>query len=182
MIRAGEARVAASGTGEFPKRGEWVHLSTEMQRAFRNAAQLVLFCSAGTGRPARNSATGFALQIHRTNRPLRSHKPKPQSQRKTSDSAIAPDQPTWDPLRAEKDCRWASILHAERRRGRGDRPLSGCDRQRNRVTRLPFRILGEAQEKKGLKKQAIKSYKSVSGFVSERRRQRQSSEKDRKAL
>jgi tetratricopeptide (TPR) repeat protein len=69
----------------------------------------------------------------------------------------APDQPTWDPLRAEKDM---EVGQYYMRRGDLD---AAIDRFQDATTAkpgyaLPFRYLGEAQEKKGLKKQAIKSY------------------------
>ncbi len=59
---------------------------------------------------------------------------KPKSaakQKKDTATQNAPDQPTWDPLATVAKPGYA----------------------------IPFRYLGEAQEKKGLKKQAIKSYR-----------------------
>jgi tetratricopeptide (TPR) repeat protein len=69
----------------------------------------------------------------------------------------APDQPTWDPLRAEKD-----IEVGEHYMHKGDYDAA-IDRFQDAIEAkpgyaIPFRYLGEAQEKKGLKKQAIKSY------------------------
>lgn len=69
----------------------------------------------------------------------------------------APDQPTWDPLRAERDL---EIGRYYMRKGDVD---AAIDRFEDAIDAkpgyaLPFRFLGEAQEKKGLKKQAIKSY------------------------
>ena len=76
-----------------------------------------------------------------------------------SDSATrnAADQPTWDPLRAEKDL---EVGQYYMRKGDVD---AAIDRFQDATTAkpgyaLPFRYLGEAQQKKGLKKQAIKSY------------------------
>lgn len=76
-----------------------------------------------------------------------------------TDSATknAPDQPTYDPLRAEKDLEVGKYYM---RKGDVD---AAIDRFQDAVDAkpgyaLPFRFLGEAQEKKGLKKQAIKSY------------------------
>ena len=68
-----------------------------------------------------------------------------------------PDQPTWDPLRAEKDL---EIGRYYMRKGDVD---AAMDRFQDAITAkpgyaLPFRYLAEAQEKKGMKKQAIKSY------------------------
>lgn len=67
------------------------------------------------------------------------------------------DQPTWDPLRAEKDL---EVGQYYMRRGDVD---AAIDRFQDATIAkpgyaVPFRFLGEAQEKKGLRKQAIKSY------------------------
>ena len=67
------------------------------------------------------------------------------------------DQPSWDPLRAEKDL---EVGQYYMRRGDLD---AAIDRFNDATLAkpgyaIPFRYLGEAQEKKGLKKQAIKSY------------------------
>jgi tetratricopeptide (TPR) repeat protein len=86
--------------------------------------------------------------------------PKKPDTKQKSDSATknSPDQPTWDPLRAEKDMQVGTYyMH------KGDLDAA-IDRFEDATLAkpgyaLPFRYLGEAQEKKGLKKQAIKSYK-----------------------
>jgi tetratricopeptide (TPR) repeat protein len=70
----------------------------------------------------------------------------------------AADQPTWDPLRAEKDL---EVGQYYMRKGDLD---AAIDRFQDATTAkpgyaIPFKYLGEAQEKKGLKKQAIKSYR-----------------------
>ena len=83
-------------------------------------------------------------------------KPKPNS---STDNATqnAPDQPTWDPLRAEKDMQVGQYyLH------KGDVDAA-IDRFEDATVAkpgyaIPFRFLGEAQEKKGLKRDALKSY------------------------
>jgi len=69
----------------------------------------------------------------------------------------APDQPMWDPLRAEKD-----IEVGQHYMKRGDFDAA-IDRFEDAILAkpgyaVPFRYLGEAQEKKGLKKKALKSY------------------------
>lgn len=84
---------------------------------------------------------------------------KPTSPKPNTDNATqnASDQPKWDPLRAEKDMQVGQYyMH------KGDIDAA-IDRFEDATTAkpgyaLPFRLLGEAQEKKGLKKQAIKSY------------------------
>jgi tetratricopeptide (TPR) repeat protein len=84
--------------------------------------------------------------------------PKPfPKQKKDTATQNAPDQPTWDPLRAEKDLEVGQFYMK-----RGDLDAA-IDRFQDATTAkpgyaIPFRFLGEAQEKKGLKKQALKSY------------------------
>lgn len=79
---------------------------------------------------------------------------KPQADSATKN---APDQPMYDPLRAEKDLEVGKYyMH------KGDVDAA-IDRFEDAIAAkpgyaLPFRFLGEAQEKKGLKKQAVKSY------------------------
>jgi tetratricopeptide (TPR) repeat protein len=84
--------------------------------------------------------------------------PKP-SAKPNKDNATqnAADQPTWDPLRAEKDL---EVGQYYMRKGDVD---AAIDRFQDATVAkpgyaIPFRYLGDAQEKKGLKKQAIKSY------------------------
>lgn len=86
--------------------------------------------------------------------------PPPKSPtKKNKDSATqsAPDQPTWNPLRAEKDL---EVGQYYMRRGDYD---AAIDRFNDAIEAkpgyaVPFKFLGEAQEKKKLRKQAIKSY------------------------
>ena len=85
---------------------------------------------------------------------------KPKSmgkQKKDAATQNAPDQPAWDPLRAEKDLEVGQYYMKK-----GDLDAA-IDRFQDATTAkpgyaIPFRYLAEAQEKKGLKKQAIKSY------------------------
>lgn len=86
--------------------------------------------------------------------------------KKNADNATqsASDQPTWDPLRAEKDL---EVGQYYMRKGDLD---AAIDRFQDATTAkpgfaIPFRFLGEAQEKKGLKKQAIKSYQRYLDMV-----------------
>jgi tetratricopeptide (TPR) repeat protein len=86
--------------------------------------------------------------------------------KKNADNAAqsAPDQPTWDPLRAEKDL---EVGQYYMRKGDVD---AAIDRFQDATTAkpgfaIPYRFLGEAQEKKGLKKQAIKSYQRYLDMV-----------------
>jgi tetratricopeptide (TPR) repeat protein len=83
-------------------------------------------------------------------------KPKPNA---TTDNATqnAPDQPTWDPLRAERDLEVGQYyMH------KGDLDAA-IDRFEDAAVAkpgyaIPYRFLGECQERKGLKRDAIKSY------------------------
>jgi tetratricopeptide (TPR) repeat protein len=69
----------------------------------------------------------------------------------------APDQPVWDPLRADKDIR---VGHYYMNKGDTD---AAIDRFEDAIVAkpgfaIPYLYLGEAQEKKGQKRLAIKSY------------------------
>jgi tetratricopeptide (TPR) repeat protein len=81
----------------------------------------------------------------------------PPKTNKDNAAESAPEQPTWDPLRAEKDL---EVGQYYMRKGDVD---AAIDRFQDATLAkpgyaVPFRFLGEAQEKKGLKKPAIKSY------------------------
>jgi tetratricopeptide (TPR) repeat protein len=90
--------------------------------------------------------------------PTPSGKPgKDDKKKKDGATKSAPEQPAWDPLRAEKDL---EVGQYYMRKGDVD---AAIDRFLDATLAkpgyaIPFRFLGEAQEKKGLKKQAIKSY------------------------
>src|SRR6202045_2001504 len=92
-------------------------------------------------------------------------KPKSKAkQKKDTATQNAPDQPTWDPLRAEKDL---EVGQYYMRKGDLD---AAMDRFQDATTAkpgyaIPFRYLGKAQEKKGLKKPAIKSYQRYLDLV-----------------
>jgi tetratricopeptide (TPR) repeat protein len=82
---------------------------------------------------------------------------KPDKKQKDSATQNAPDQPSWDPLRAEKDI---EVGQYYMRKGDVD---AAIDRFQDAIAAkpgyaVPFRYLGDAQEKRGLKKQAIASY------------------------
>jgi len=85
--------------------------------------------------------------------------PAKQNSKQKKDTATqnTPDQPAWDPLRAEKDLEVGQYYMKK-----GDLDAA-IDRFQDATTAkpgyaIPFRFLAEAQEKKGLKKQAIKSF------------------------
>ncbi len=84
--------------------------------------------------------------------------PKPKSKANTDTATTsAPDQPTWDPLRAEKDIEVGKYyMH------KGDVDAA-IDRFEDAVLAkpgyaIPFRYLGECYEKKSRKKPAVKAY------------------------
>ena len=87
-----------------------------------------------------------------------SRKPKAKPNSSTDNATQnADDQPMWDPLRAEKDL---EVGQYYMRKGDLD---AAIDRFQDAILAkpgyaIPFRYLGEAQEKKGLKRDAIKSY------------------------
>jgi tetratricopeptide (TPR) repeat protein len=83
-------------------------------------------------------------------------KPKANKQKDTA-TKNADDQPKWDPLRAEKDLEVGKYYM---RIGNVD---AAIDRFSDATVAkpgyaVPFLYLGEAQEKKGMKRDAIKSY------------------------
>ena len=81
-------------------------------------------------------------------------KPKPNTNTATQN---APDQPTWDPLRAEKDLQVGQYyLHKGDMDAAIDRFQDAAEAKPGYA--IPFRFLGEAQERKGLKRDALKSY------------------------
>jgi tetratricopeptide (TPR) repeat protein len=88
--------------------------------------------------------------------------PKPQDQPKAkpnSDSATqsAPDQPKWDPLRAEKDLEVGKYyMNKGDVDAAIDRFMDAADAKPGYA--IPYRYLGEAYEKKGQKKPAVKAY------------------------
>jgi len=112
------------------------------------------------------AATGFVRA--QTQDPQQGQDPKPsgtspdsskQPAKKNADNATqnAPDQPTWDPLRAEKDL---EVGQYYMRKGDVD---AAIDRFEDAIVEkpgyaVPFTFWGEAQEKKGLKKKALKSF------------------------
>ena len=87
-------------------------------------------------------------------KPSDTPKPRPNSD---SPTQSAPDQPKWDPLRAEKDL---DVGKYYMRKGDYD---AAIDRFQDAVYAkpgyaVPFRFLGECYEKKGKKKPAVKAY------------------------
>ena len=128
-------------------------LQTKVKGAIPLLAGLFVLLSALPGR-AQDPGQESSSKPPDASAPTPAKKPD-----KSKDSATknAPDQPTWNPLQAEKD-----IEVGEHYMHIGDYDAA-IDRFQDAVEAkpgyaVPFRYLGEAQEKKGLKKQAIKSY------------------------
>jgi tetratricopeptide (TPR) repeat protein len=88
--------------------------------------------------------------------PPKQDQPKPKP---NQDSAVqsAPDQPQWDPLRAEQDIKVGQFyMH----KGDIDAAIDRFEdaTQAKPGYAIPFLYLGEAYEKKGKKKPAVKAY------------------------
>ena len=81
-------------------------------------------------------------------------KPKPNADSATQS---APDQPKWDPLRAEKDLEVGKYYM---KKGDIDAAIDRFEdaAEAKPGYAIPFLYLGEAYEKKGKKKQAVKAY------------------------
>jgi tetratricopeptide (TPR) repeat protein len=118
------------------------------------ALGVLQMASAGYARDAQQESSSKPPDAATPASAKKSDKP-PKS---NSDSAKdVPDQPKWDPLRAEKDIEVAQhYMHIGDYDAAIDRLEDAIDSKPGYA--IPFRYLGEAQEKKGLKKQAIKSY------------------------
>jgi tetratricopeptide (TPR) repeat protein len=85
--------------------------------------------------------------------------PKPKANKQTdTPTKNAEDQPKWDPLRAEKDL---EVGRYYMRTGNID---AAIDRFQDAILArpgyaVPFLYLGEAQERKKMKREAVRSYK-----------------------
>ena len=87
-------------------------------------------------------------------KPDQATKPKPNTDSATQS---APDQPKWDPLRAEKDLEVGKYYM---KKGDIDAAIDRFEdaTEAKPGYAIPFLYLGEAYEKKGKKKQAVKAY------------------------
>jgi tetratricopeptide (TPR) repeat protein len=90
--------------------------------------------------------------------PDSSHPKSSSKKPKDTPTNSAPDQPTWDPLRAEKDLEVGQFYLKK-----GDLDAA-IDRFQDAAAAkpgfaIPYRYLGEAQEKRGDKREALKSYR-----------------------
>jgi tetratricopeptide (TPR) repeat protein len=136
-------------------RGGEEHPTNRMRRDFLKTTHLALLGIAMLVAPACNFAQGPPPPPP-DNPPTPTDKPKPANP--NTDTQDAADQPKWDPLRAERDMQVGEFyMH------KGDIDAA-IDRFEDAALAkpgyaLPYRFLGEAQEKKGMKKKAIQSYK-----------------------
>jgi tetratricopeptide (TPR) repeat protein len=134
--------------------GERMHPKGYMRKISRNALWTMIFGLLALAAPGR----GFAQDPPPPDKPADpADKPTPPKTNADNATQNATEQPKWDPLRAEKDMQVGEYyMH------KGDLDAA-IDRFEDATVAkpgyaVPFRFLGEAQEKKGLKKQAIKSY------------------------
>jgi tetratricopeptide (TPR) repeat protein len=139
--------------------GEWMHPKGYMRKISRNALCTTIFGFLVLAAPCSNFAQDPPTPP--PDKPAApadaTDKPKPPKTNADNATQNAPDQPKWDPLRAEKDMQVGEYyMH------KGDLDAA-IDRFEDATLAkpgyaVPFRFLGEAQEKKGMKKKAIKSY------------------------
>lgn len=108
----------------------------------------------------------LAAQEARQEAPPKPAQQKEKAAKPATDKATenAPDQPKWDPLRAEKDL---EVGQYYMKRGDYD---AAIDRFNDAIEAkpgfaIPFKYLGEAQEKRKLKKKALKSYQRYLDLV-----------------
>jgi len=137
--------------------GKWLHPVSRIKRTEsirRGAISIAIFALLILAAPSRSLAQDPPPP------PPDQPVPPPDKPKTNKDNATqnAPDQPAWDPLRAEKDMQVGEYyMH------KGDVDAA-IDRFEDAAIAkpgyaLPYKLLGEAQEKKGLKKKAIKSYR-----------------------
>jgi tetratricopeptide (TPR) repeat protein len=122
------------------------------------AAFVLLTLPASQAQDSQGESSSTAPKPQPPGAPDSSH-PK-SSNKKTKDTPTnsAPDQPTWDPLRAEKDLEVGQFYLKK-----GDLDAA-IDRFQDAAAAkpgfaIPYRYLGEAQEKRGDKREALKSYR-----------------------
>lgn len=138
-------------------RSEGEHPTNHMRREFLKTTYLALLGIVMLAAPASNFAQNPPPPPP-DNPPAPTDKSNPANPNADSAPQPAPDQPKWDPLRAERDMQVGTYyMH------KGDLDAA-IDRFEDAALAkpgyaLPYLYLGEAQEKKGMKKRAIQSYK-----------------------
>jgi hypothetical protein len=127
--------------------GEWMHPRDYMRKVSRNALCTTMFVFFALAVPARNFA-----QDPPSPPPDKPAAPadKPPTPKTNADNATqnAPDQPKWDPLRAEKDMQVGEYyMH----KGDLDAAIDRFEDAtlRNRATQFPFGFWARRKRKKG---------------------------------
>ncbi len=120
-------------------------------------ACLVLSAPAVRAQDPQSESSSTAPQPPPAAAPDAPHAKSTKHKNKDAPIKSAPDQPTWDPLRAEKDLEVGQYYMKK-----GDLDAA-IDRFEDAATSkpgfaIPYRYLGEAHEKKGQKREAIKAY------------------------
>ena len=126
-----------------------------MKKGLAGRWMLALAAVGALGAPG---ARGVAQEPQESSskRPLEEGETRPKASPLPARPA-APEQPKFDPLRAEKDI---EVGRYYMRKGDKD---AAIDRFRDAIESrpnyaLPYLLLGEAQEKKGLKREAVRSF------------------------
>ncbi len=136
-----------------------VSLKLKKWRSFSLLAACALFVLVAPATLAQDSQGESSSSAPRVEPPSAPETPKTKSGKKAKDAPTksAPDQPTWDPLRAEKDL---EVGQYYLKKGDVD---AAIDRFEDAAASkpgfaIPYRFLGEAHEKKNQKREAIKAY------------------------
>jgi tetratricopeptide (TPR) repeat protein len=122
------------------------------------AAFFLLSVPASHAQDSQGESSSAAPKPLPPSRPDSSHAKSSNKKPKDTPTNSATDQPTWDPLRAEKDLEVGQFYLKK-----GDLDAA-IDRFQDAAAAkpgfaIPYRYLGEAQEKKGDKREALKSYR-----------------------
>jgi tetratricopeptide (TPR) repeat protein len=134
------------------------------KRTFVLTASVFLLLAVVAAARSQDAQGESSSSAPRPDTPPAPEAPKTKSGKKSKDAPnkdtpakSAADQPTWDPLRAEKDL---EVGQYYLKKGDVD---AAIDRFEDAAAAkpgfaIPYRYLGEAHEKKGQKREAIKSY------------------------
>jgi tetratricopeptide (TPR) repeat protein len=122
------------------------------------ATFLLLTVPASHAQDSQGESSSAAPKPQPPGAPDSSHPKSSNKKSKDTPTNSAPDQPTWDPLRAEKDLEVGQFYLKK-----GDLDAA-IDRFQDAAAAkpgfaIPYRYLGEAQEKRGDKREALKSYR-----------------------
>src|ERR1700719_1606947 len=138
------------------------HLNTIARCLLPLAAFVLLTVPASQAQDSQGESSSTAPKTlppgpPNSSRPKTSKK-KTKEKDKDTPTTSATDQPTWDPLRAEKDLEVGQFYLKK-----GDLDAA-IDRFQDAAAAkpgfaIPYRYLGEAQEKRGDKTEALKSYR-----------------------